>query len=124
MALTLRTPYSPAIAWLGRIDAWVQRIAERISTDEESVTTISLEIDGMENLASRYGVAAADHVSRIMLRLLKEETRIEDLVYRKGAGVFEVVMVDCPESDADSILAKVERSFRQAVFDAGYSSQI
>ena len=122
MALTLRTPYSPVIAWLGRVDAWVQRIAERISTDEETVTTISLQIDGMDTLACRYGSAAVDHVSRIMLRLLKEETRIEDLVYRKGTGGFEVVMIDCPESDVESLLAKVGASFRQVVFDAGYST--
>ena len=123
MALILRSPLSAPFDWLVRLDAWMWRLAERISTVEECFTSITMEIEGLEDLRLMFGLGAVDHVSRIMLRLLQNETKVHDLVYRKDDGTFEAILKGDDEELAHSIVSRVEAAFRQAVFDAGYSQE-
>jgi GGDEF domain-containing protein len=108
----------------GGIKSWVNRFKDMVLGQEEITTVLTLECEGMEELGKTYGPEAAEYVRRTMMRLLADQSRVVDLVYRRADGAFEVVMDGATPFEAEWLLARVEASFSKALFDAGYECDL
>lgn len=97
---------------------WIERLLEG---GEPIAFEVAVQCDGLGEVEAAMGPEAADHLRKIMLRLVHEaapegsEIRmVEDRISFDAAGGF----------DADLWTIRVEELYKRAVYDAGYEIAI
>jgi hypothetical protein len=120
MPFTLQIPLSPTRSWRAVAADWGQRLVQAWNTEEETVTTITVSLDGLESVREAFGEDAVEHVHRLMLRHLRSEASTDDLIRILPDGSFEVELATGSERAAEAMVVSVRAAFAQSLFDAGY----
>ena len=94
----------------------LRRVAEEWDSSirrSEPLALVMIDIDHFKGINDSYGHEVGDYVLRETARVLKENTRLGDVVCRFGGEEFLVINIDC---DRDTAMQCSER-LRQAVED-------
>lgn len=83
----------------------------RSSRHGESIACIMLDIDHFKKINDTYGHLVGDEILKFVSKIIKEITRVSDIVTRYGGEEFLVI---CPNSQQEGVVQLAER-MRQAV---------
>ncbi|BCB05616.1 diguanylate cyclase [Bacillus sp. KH172YL63] len=75
-----------------------------------------LDIDHFKKVNDQYGHLMGDQVLKSFASLLKEETRVQDIVFRYGGEEFIILFPNTPLKDAYGYLNALRESFSHQVF--------
>ena len=100
--------------------AWLSRLLDgRTGAGvEDDVLIVTVACDGLSAVDRAEGPDAADHIRRIMVRLLHESD--ENAVVDVSGDEF-TLMTPSEDFDPNLWAIRMENSFRRAINDAGYS---
>lgn len=77
-----------------------------------------VDLDGLKETNDRYGHAAGDELLRRAARALQSCARAPDVVARVGGDEFALLFVECGESAAESVTARIRAALAAAGVEA------
>ena len=104
--------YDPLTQLFNRraMDEFVNREVTRVNRLGTQLTFLMLDVDGFRNVNSSFGHQAGDEVLVDVARMLKNNFRGADLLFRYGGDEFLVVMPETSEEQAEIAVRRMLRS--------------
>lgn len=100
--------------------SWLHRLLERPDA-EVDVLVVTVACDGLSQVAANEGDEAAEHIRRIMVRLLRESDPLAEI---DASGDEFTFVVPAKDFDPNFWAIRMENSFRRAISDAGYAVSV
>lgn len=97
----------------------------RASREAKPFSVVMLDMDNLKILNDKYGHAAGDAALKALSRLLKEQTRIEDIACRFGGDEFLVILHNADEAAASARIQQwTEQVKKIEISHEGVSMQV
>lgn len=101
------------------------RVKERLSHELQrsertgaALSVVMLDIDHFKKVNDSYGHLTGDHVISSLANLLKQQLRKTDIIGRYGGEEFLLILPDCNEQQALSLVEQLRQSFASLPFNA------
>lgn len=83
-------------------------------------TVVMVDCDRFKQVNDDHGHIAGDEALKYLAQTLRDHTRGSDVLARLGGDEFILVLPHTDESEAHSIMRRVERAFEQGMNESGY----
>ncbi len=95
---------------------YLKKATEKLNRDKSSgLCVVYVDVNDFKKLNDTHGHGKGDEVLKLLVRLLEENLRSEDIIGRIGGDEFLIVMSDCDKSvisRIDSIFEKINRRLK------------
>jgi diguanylate cyclase (GGDEF)-like protein/PAS domain S-box-containing protein len=86
---------------------------------KEQISIIMFDIDHFKNVNDQYGHMKGDEILQSLSKVLKEYTRINDVVARWGGEEFVVILPQTNVEQASEIAERIRNAFEMSAMDKG-----
>jgi diguanylate cyclase (GGDEF) domain len=109
------------------LDETLEHISARLKRDkEQSHIVMLLDMDGFKNVNDRHGHQQGDQVLKLFGRLLQQQLRDTDRVFRYGGDEFVLILENTQPEQADDIFLRIQDALSNdinlATFNIGVSA--
>ncbi len=101
----------------------LQEIIHAATENGQTFSAILLDIDFFKKINDTYGHVVGDSAIRYLARILKNETKGQDLVARIGGEEFVIILPGTPYDSAMHVAENIRRKVEQKVLSVRFKNQ-